>query len=255
MIAFYAELKLNLKRRMTDGFALGYNVVFPIIMILLLGTLCKGVYKGEISSFQYDAIVVIPFSTLMGIVTAAYAGKDDAYAKVAQRVMVSPITKEAIVMSKVISCTIVFSICSSLVFGIMAIVAHVPVGTSLMAIMALLVSISFFISSLGTVVGLGMKNFFTVKNIMTIPICLFAILGGTFFPMGSLQSKMQLLINLSPLTWINKSLFLAMYDHNKVLICWITLILLLAGTGCIFTAMIIFQKEEYLYGDLPGYEK
>lgn len=90
---------------------------------------------------------------------------------------------------------------------------------------------------------------------MTIPICLFAILGGTFFPMGSLQSKMQLLINLSPLTWINKSLFLAMYDHNKVLICWITLILLLAGTGCIFTAMIIFQKEEYLYGDLPGYEK
>ena len=87
---------------MTDGFALGYNVVFPIIMILLLGTLCKGVYKGEISSFQYYAIVVIPFSTLMGIVTAAYAGKDDAYAKVAQRVMVSPITKEAIVMSKVI---------------------------------------------------------------------------------------------------------------------------------------------------------
>lgn len=255
MIAFYAELKLNIKRRMTDGFAVGYNVVFPIIMILLLGTLCKGIYKGEISSFQYYSIVMIPFCTMMGIVTAAYAGKDDAYAKVAQRVLISPISKEAIVMSKVISCTIVYTICSILVFGITTMFFHVHVGKSLIAILALFVSISFFISALGTVIGLGMKNFFTVKNIMTIPICLFAIVGGTFFPAGSFQANMQRFINLSPLAWINQSLFLTLYDQNQSLIWWITMILILAGIVCTFLAMTTFRKEEYLYGDLPSYEK
>lgn len=255
MIAFYAELNLNLKRRMTDGFALGYNIVFPIIMILLLGTLCKGMYKGEVSSFQYYAIVVIPFCTLMGIVTAAYAGKDDAYAKVAQRVIISPITRKAIVMSKVITSTIVFSICSLMVFGVSAIFVSLHIGKSLIAIGILFVSISFFISALGTLIGLGMKNFFTIKNIMTIPICLCAILGGTFFPMGSFQSDLQAIINLSPLTWINRSLFLSLYDKNQSLIWLITTILILAGIICTFAAIATFRKEEYIYGDLPGYEK
>ena len=255
MTAFYAELKLNIKRRMTDGFAVGYNIIFPVIMIFLLGTLCKGLYKGEVTSYQYYSIVMIPFCILMGIVTVAYAGKDDAYAKVAQRVLISPITKEAIVMSKVISCTIVFSICSLLVYGITSFFFPAHNGKSIVAIGILLLSISFFISAIGTVIGLGMKNFLSMKNIMTIPICIFAILGGTFFPMGSFQTDIQILVNSSPITWINRSLFLSIYDQNQGLVSRISVILILAGMVCVFIAVKTFRKEEYIYGDLPNYEK
>ncbi len=255
MIAFYAELRLNLKRRIMDGFAVGYHIVFPFIIIFLLGALCKGIYKGEVTSFQYYTIVMIPFTIMMGIVTAAYAGKDDAYAKVAQRVLIAPITRRAIVMSKVISCTIVFSICSLFVYGIMAILFDIHTGKSLLGIMALCVSTSFFISAFGTVIGMGMKNFYTVKNVITLPICMFAILGGTFFPIGSFQAEMQMLLNLSPLTWINRSLFLALYDKNQRLLWSIIIILILAGMICTFIAVTLFKKEEYIYGDLPSYEK
>ncbi len=255
MTAFYVELKLNIKRRMTDGFAVGYNIVFPVIMILLLGTLCKGLYKGEVTSYQYYSLVMIPFCILMGIVTVAYAGKDDAYAKVAQRVLISPITKEAIVMSKVISCTIVFSICSLLVYAITSLFFHVHNGKSIVAIGILLISVSFFISAIGTVIGLGMKNFLSIKNIMTIPICLFAILGGTFFPMGSFQTDIQMFINISPITWINRSLFLSIFDQNQSLVSLISVILIMAGMVCVFIAVKTFRKEEYMYGDLPNYKK
>ena len=255
MTAFYAELKLNIKRRMTDGFAVGYNIIFPVIMIFLLGTLCKGLYKGEVTSYQYYSIVMLPFCILMGIVTVAYAGKDDAYAKVAQRILISPITKEAIVMSKVISCTIVFSLCSLLVYGIVSFFFPAQNGKSLIAIGVLFMSISFFISAIGTVIGLGMKNFLSIKNVMTIPICIFAIMGGTFFPMGSFQADIQMLINISPLTWINRSLFLSMYDQNQSLVWQISAILILAGIICTLLAVKTFRREEYIYGDLPGYEK
>lgn len=255
MMSFYAELKLNMKRRVTDGFALGYNVIFPIIMILLTGFLCKGLYHGEITSFRYYSVVMIPFCTLMGIVTAAYAGKDDAYAKVAQRVLISPISKEAIVMSKVISCTIVFSGCSALVYSFTFIFCPVPDAVSVTAVLVLLASISFFISGAGTLIGLGMKNFLAIKNVMTIPVCIAAILGGTFFPMGGFQKDIQMLINLSPLTWINRALFLTLYDHNQSLIWKISVILILAGVISTYLATASFQKEEYIHGNIPGYEK
>lgn len=255
MTPFYAELKLNMKRRVMDGFALGYNIIFPVIMILLTGFLCKGLYKGEITGFQYYSVVMIPFCTLMGIVTAAYAGKDDAYAKVAQRVLVSPITKEAIVLSKVISCTLVFAGCSILVYVFTFIFAPIPDGKTMAAVLTLFVSISFFISAVGTLIGLGMKNFLAIKNVMTIPICIAAILGGTFFPIGSFQKDIQMLINLSPLTWINRSMFLALYDHNQSLLWKISVILIMTGVISTFLAVASFQKEEYIYGDIPGYEK
>ena len=41
MTAFLAELKLNIRHRICDGFAVGYNIIFPDIMIGLLGVLCR----------------------------------------------------------------------------------------------------------------------------------------------------------------------------------------------------------------------
>ena len=255
MIGFQAMLKLNIRRRATDGFAVGYNIIFPFLMILLLGILCKNQYKGEITSYQYYTLVSIPFCTAMAIVTAAYSGKDDAYAKTAQRVMVAPVSVETIVLCKIISCTLVLTFCSMFVLLIAGRLWRLNIYSSITELFVLYIALSFMISAVGTYIGLGMKNFFTIKNVMTAPIGIFAIAAGTFFPVGTLNDRMQYLINLSPLTWINRSVFLALYDNSTNLLWLVTVVLITAGAVFTKIAIMTFNKEAYINGDLPGYEK
>ena len=93
MTPFIALFMANLKRRVTDGFAVGYNVIFPLLMIWLMGLLCKGIYQTEmITSYQYYGVVTVPFCIFLSMITAVYAGKDDAYANTADRILVAPVS-------------------------------------------------------------------------------------------------------------------------------------------------------------------
>lgn len=252
---FGPMLKLNIKRRATDGFALGYNIVFPFVMILLLGILCRNGFRGELTSFQYYIIVTIPFCTAMAIITAAYSGKDDAYAKTAQRVLSSPIAIESIVFSKIVSCTIVFSVCSIVVLLTSSIIWKLDIVKLIVQLILFFISFSFLISAIGTYIGLGMKNFMVIKNFITVPICIFAIAAGTFFPIGTSNIVLQIIINCSPLTWLNRSIFLALYDQSTVMLWFVIICSVIAGVVFTAISIITFKKEEYLYGNLPGYEK
>ena len=254
MVGFVSELRLNIKRRFTDGFLLGYNIIFPMLLIALLGVLCRNVSYGNINSYKYYTIVSVPFSIVMAVITAAFAGKDDAYAKTAERVLLSPISIKTIVISKVISsmisiflCGIIVYIGGSLIFNIDLKDAHYVV--------LLLFFLSFCVSAIGTYIGLGMKNFLVVKNFMSIPISVLAILGGSFFAFGSSNKIIQFFINCSPFTWINRSIFLVLFDNNYKLIT--ILYLILVGTGMLFSVLAVFtfKKGEYMDGSLFGYEE
>jgi len=252
---FQAMLKLNIKRRATDGFAVGYNIVFPFLIILLLGVLCRNQFKGEITSYQYYTLVSIPFCTAMAIVTAAYSGKDDAYAKTAQRVMVAPVSVKAIVLCKIISCTLIFTFCSMFVLMIAAMLWKLKIYRSITELFILYTGIAFMVSAIGTYIGLGMKNFLAIKNVMTVPIGIFAVAAGTFFPIGTLSVRMQYLMNLSPLTWINRCVFLVLYDNSFYMIWLVAGVLIAIGATFTMISVKSFKKEEYINGDLPGYEK
>ncbi|MDO5573238.1 MAG: ABC transporter permease [bacterium] len=254
MTAFMAELKLNIRHRICDGFAVGYNILFPAIMIGLLGVLCRNFSHGGISSYQYYSIVTIPFCIVMALITAAYAGKDDAYAKTAERVLLSPISKGSIVAAKILSCTLVIFFSSIVTYIGAALLTGIGM-TGVGWISYLFLMISFVTAALGICIGLGMKNFLVVKNIINLPICLFGIMGGAFFPLGTLHPTEAAVMNLSPLRWINKSIFLMLYDGQSILIVRICIILLIVGILCSLLAVTVFKKEEYCNGSLPGYEE
>ena len=119
----------------------------------------------------------------------------------------------------------------------------------------LFMMVSFVTAALGTLIGLGMKNFLVVKNIINFPICLFGIMGGAFFPLGTLHPIEAAVMNLSPLRWINKSIFLMLYDRQNSLIAQICTILLIVGMLCSLFVSVVFKKEEYCNGSLSGYEE
>ena len=256
MTAFKALFISNLKRRLIDGFAVGYNLMFPLLMIFLLGFLCKGMYRDQIiTSYQYYGIVIIPFCMFLSVITAAYAGKDDAYANTANRILVAPVSNAAIVFSKIFAEIIVFTGCSFIVLVLSVCLFDVCDIKYIVHILILYIVIAFLSASVGTYFGLGMKDFMKFKNILSIPVLIFAIFGGCFYQFGTLNKILSLVMNLSPLRWINKSLFLLIYDKNSTVLYILNLIMLIVG--CVFTllAIISFKREEYGNGELPGYEK
>ena len=256
MTAFKILFLSNLKRRVTDGFSVGYNVIFPLLMIWLLGVLCKGKFSGgEITGYQYYGVVMVPFCIMLSVITAAYAGKDDAYAKTADRILVAPISNAAIVCSKILAETIVFGMCSFIVLIISVVLWDVCKWKHIGAFCLSYITISFVTACVGTYLGLGMKDFLKLKNVLNIPVLMFAILGGCFYPFGTFHRVLQFLMDLSPLKWINRSLFLLAYDNNYSLLYVASMAMVVIGAVFMILAIALFKREEYGNGELPGYEE
>lgn len=245
----------DMKHRAKDGFLIGYNIIFPIIMILLMGYLLHGSYGKTFTSYHYYSIVMLPFCVSMAIITAAYAGKEEAYHKTASRLLFAPVTYSRIVLAKLLSCTVLISVCNLIVLLFAQLALHLPVGRKIVPVTFLLTTESFCICAIGIFIGLGMKHFILVKNFLNIPICAAAILGGAFYPIGTLNPTFDLWIKLSPLTWINRSIFFLIYDDNYSLLWQIAGSCLLIGGVFTVLAIKLFKKEEFIHGDLPGYNK
>lgn len=243
------------KRRAKSSFTIGYQVIFPIIMILLLGYLLSGQFNEGISSYTYYTLVMLPFCTMMAVITSAYAGIEESYTKTAYRLLVSPVDDTHIFFSKLLSCGVTFSCCNILVLLGAKFLFHISMGVKLWYIIALLVSETFCVCAIGLYIGLGMKNFVYVKNFLNLPIFIFAIVGGSFTPMGSSDKLLRIVFQLSPLTWINRSIFLSLYDSNESVL-WITvLILWCVCVLFVYVGIRSFRREDFIDGDLLGFKK
>ena len=209
---------------------------------------------GGISSYQYYTVVTIPFCIVMAVITAAYAGKDDAYANTAERVLLAPISTDILVTAKILSCTLVIFLCSIITYVGAAVLTGIGIA-GIGSIGLLFLGLSFVTSAAGTCIGLGMKNFLFIKNIMNIPICVFAVMGGAFFPIGTIDKVWNTVLYISPFRWVNRCMFLRLYDHQSRSIVVIIIFLTMTGILLSRLAVRIFKKEEYCNGNLPGYEE
>lgn len=248
-------LKFQIGRRAKDGFSVGYNVIFPLVLIGLLGVLTKNNFSQQVTSYQYYTVALITFCASMSVITAAYAAKEEAYQKTAIRILMAPIEYKGIVFVKIVSCSIIFSICNCFTFILCGLIWKLPFGHEWLFILLLFIAMSYVVAGIGVIIGTGMNNFLLIKNVINIPIALFAVAAGAFYPFSSLHPVVKCLINLSPLTWVNRSIFAVLYDGQYSLILTVIVIHIIAGTICFALANRVFKKEEYINGDLPSYKE
>ncbi len=255
MNTFICLLGQDLRRRSKDGFFIGYNIIFPVLLTVILGYLSSESYGNAFTGYHYYSIVTLPFCIALSIITAAYAAKEEAYKKTAIRFLFTPISKFQLILSRLLSCSIILSCCNLVVLLFNMLVLKLPIKEDFLQILMLLSALSFTVCSAGLFIGYGIKNFLMVKNMINIPVMAAGILAGAFYPFGSLNPTWETVIRVSPLTWINRSMFSCIYD-GKAGLLWITILLCLI-IGLCFTvlAVLLFKKEEYIYGVLPGYNK
>lgn len=248
MKGFLTLLCYGLNRRSKDFFIIIYNIVFPLILILLLGYISTNFFKGDssVTSNHYYTLVLLPYFIFCSIITMVYVAKDEKLYKTSYRFIIAPISNSALVLSKIVSCTIMVWICNLIVIVATRVLLGVNLGNSLPSLLLLFLTEAFMASAIGIFMGLSFKKFDTVQGILNIPINIFAILGGVFFPVGSLGDTFEKVSYISPLTWINKGVIAAVYDKsNTILLYSISLTLVL---GLLFAVLSVtsFKKEAFL---------
>lgn len=246
---------MYVKRYLKDSFTIGYSILFPIIMIGLLGWIRKGSFSNGLSSFQFYTITMLPFIICCELITAAFQGQEEGRLKVAERFLISPITTKTLIIAKWCAGVTSLSICHGFVYLVAKIFFHVSYEGKGLYLYLVSIVLTAFIYALGLLMGLGMKNFIVFKNLVNLPIFVFAILGGCFFPIGSFNEMVAGMIKLSPLTWINRAAFLSLYDNNNELLIIISIILLVGITVILSQAIKRFKKEGFLNGELPSFNK
>lgn len=243
---FLPLFKLGVKRRSKDFFILSYNIVFPVIIIILLGYLTSKSYGEEFTSYNYYTIVTIPFCVFMGIISVSYAAQDEKGSNTSYRYMISPISVADLVLSKLFSCTIILSLCNLITLFLLRGIFHMSFGGKFLAVIFLLTCESIVVSSIGLFLGFVCKNLDMLCNIINIPIVIFGFLGGVFFPVSSLNSTISLIINISPLTWINRAIVACIYDNNLHLLFNISCIFIVTSIFITILTIKFFKKEVFI---------
>jgi ABC-2 type transport system permease protein len=246
MRGFFVLFNFGMKRRLKDSFIIGYSVIFPLMLIAALGYLSINLFNGEISSFQYYTLVLLPLCIFMGMITMAYIAREESSFKVSFRFIAAPIDKRAIVLSKIITATISMSLWNIIVIILVSFIFKVDFMGKVYQVILLVTSETFMVAALGVFIGVCVKNFMTIKNVLNLPICLFGFLGGAFFPIGALGKNFEVISYISPLTWINKGIISMIYDNNFVIFNISLLITLIIGIVFTLISMSFFKKEEFM---------
>lgn len=248
MRGFAALFKFGIKRRLKDSFIIGYSVLFPLMLIGALGYISTNFFDGKygVSSFHYYTLVLIPLCIFMGMITMVYIAKEESSFKVSFRFISAPVDKESIVLSKIITSTISMSLWNIIVIVLVKFIFKVNFMGKGLQVILLLTCETFMVVTIGIFIGLCIKDFMAVKNIINIPIGLFGLLGGAFFPIGSLGKTFETISYISPLTWINKGLISMMHDNNFTL--YIISVVMTMAVGIIFAlvSMKFFKKEAFM---------
>ncbi|OPJ64139.1 ABC transporter permease [Clostridium oryzae] len=248
MEGFLSLLAYGTKRRLKDFFIIFYNVVYPIGLTFILGYIATNYFKGDssVTSNGYYTLVMIPYFIFSSIITMAYVAKDESFYKTSYRFIAAPIGHEAIVFSKIISCTFVVWLCSIFDLLVSKLILNIYIGDSGLIIITLFLMTAFMSSAIGIYLGIAFKNFDTLQGILNIPLSIFAILGGTFFPTGSLGKLVEKVSYVSPLTWINRGIIASVYDNSTSTIIFSIIIVGLIGAVFTFIAVKAFKKEAFL---------
>lgn len=243
---FFSLLNIGIRRRSKDFFILFYNIVFPTVIIMLLGYLTSKSYGTSFTSYHYYTIVMIPFCELMGVTSIAYAAQEERIHHTAYRYMAAPITKTELVLSKFFSCGIMLLICDIVVLAIAKLMFHMPFNGKITFIILLFISETVIVTGTGLFLGLACKNFNVIKNFLNLPIMIFGFLGGAFFPIGSTNSFISFIIGLSPLTWVNRGIVACIYENNTDILIITSIMFMLAGSIITMIAVKFFKREAFI---------
>lgn len=199
--------------------------------------------KG-MSSADYYAISMFTMITFYSIMSAMNLVLSDRQQGVASRIYLTGVSNSAILLGKLIGGMLATAVQLTLLYVFTRFVLRVNWGTNDWQIIGVTASLVYLSVAIGIGLAIGIRNqsFLTVASNAVIPI--FAFLGGSYIPLSTLNSALiNQLSNISPIKWVNDSLFYLIFGGQSNPIPVTLMVNLGIGTAFILFALVRMRKQ------------
>lgn len=199
VIAYRELLRfLQDRPRMISSFSMPivFLVVFGAGFGRLVGQMMPGV---DYIQFMYPGILAMP--VLMTSIMSGISIVWDREFGFLREVLVSPLNRSGVLTGKAVGAAIIAIIQGSIMLAVAPILG-VPVrSATVLALVPLLLILSFFLSALGLLIGARMRSQQGFQLLMQLVIFPMLFLSGIFFPVSQVSRWLEVLSKLNPVTY------------------------------------------------------
>ncbi|MFP3898965.1 MAG: ABC transporter permease [Dehalococcoidia bacterium] len=178
------------------GMPLVFLVIFGAGFGRLIGQMMPGV---DYIQFMYPGILAMPI--LMTSVMSGVSIVWDREFGFLKEVLVSPLNRSGVLAGKAAGAGVIAIIQGSIMLAV-APILDVPVGPgTVLALIPLLLILSFSLSALGLLIGARMRSQQGFQLLMQLVIFPMFFLSGIFFPVSQVARWLEVLSKLNPVTY------------------------------------------------------
>lgn len=246
MRRFFAIFKMDIVNLFKNPVLVGYNTLFALILILILGFLCGGDYADIKDAYQYYTVSLVIFGMINGAMTASNCFMERDIKRPNLRIIYSPVGSFPIYFSKILSSFVFDYILHLLLLVILCPLLHVTLGSNPVYFILLMIPVEFAAAALGIFFCCVFKCEETTSSLLSTVVGILSFLGGTFFSLDGMGSVIASVSRLSPVKWLNDAFF-ALACDNSLAYFWPvflggTVLSVLFVLGC----RLLFRTEDYL---------
>lgn len=247
MRGFIQIFKMDMENLVKNPVLIGYNTVFSILMVLIMGFLSSGAYANASDAYNYYAVSFLIFSMINGAMTATNCFMERDIKKPNLRIIHSPVGKFPIYFSKICASSVFDFVCHLFSLVILVPMLHLNFGGGNAGyIILLMVPIEFAACALGTLFCCIFKTEEASSTLLSTIISILAFLGGTFFSLDSMGGALAFASRISPVKWLTDAFFSVIFDADLTLVLPVFLggvaVSILLVLGC----AKLFRTEDYL---------
>lgn len=198
------------------------------------------------TSKDYYSVTMLTLIILYGSISGVYAIDSERTKKTGNRILTSPTKKYEILTGKLLGTAFSLLIQSAIVFVFSKYVLGAYWGSNIGIIFLLILSEILFSISIGVGLGFIIKKGNTASGIISAIIPFIAFLGGSYFPIDSISSKVLMQIaNISPVKWTNSAIFQIIFSNDYSFVSTALLINLICAALFVGLSAYLFSKEAF----------
>ncbi|UQS81808.1 ABC transporter permease [Bombilactobacillus folatiphilus] len=240
-------MKQDLRTLLKNKPIMSYLIVYPPLLIILMGFVCSGMFSGDIlTSYDYYGVTMIIYLSLATTIILPEMLFGSHVKLANQRIIYTPIARSKVYLAKLL-------VAISLSYLILAIYLILFNATGLVnfggkqisyVLLLDLVLVTFSIT-LGGAFCVLIKSEDLATKLLNILINVFAVLSGLFFPMTIFGKKAAQISNLSPVSKVTNSFFGVIYDHNLGQVTSTIAILLACSIVFLLIIHLLYRPEKF----------
>jgi len=197
------------------------------------------------SSLDYYTIAEIALIIMYAGMTGLFGIASEKNLKTRDRILICPVKKYEFLIGKTIGGVICTILQITIVILFSKYVLKANWGNDIFTVLLIFVSQIVMAISLGVGLGFIFKNENVANGVLNFMIPVIVFLGGSYMTVDGLGGKtFQAITYLSPVRWVNRSIFDVIYNNNYSKVS--SAILINIGIAVIFIAIssLLFRKEN-----------